>query len=94
MDESYTVFAHLVAPDDTLSGQRDSPPLDGTYPTTLWLPGEVMADIYEIPVRADTPPGVHRLTVGMYVAETGARLLIADTSDDAVFLQPVAVITP
>jgi hypothetical protein len=94
MDDSYTVFAHLVAPDGSLSGQRDSPPLDGTYPTILWLPGEVVTDTYEIPVRADAPPGAHRLAVGMYVAETGARLLIADTADDAVFLQAVVVISP
>ena len=94
MDESYTVFAHLVAPDGSMTGQRDNPPIGGAYPTNLWLTGEVIADVYEIPIPADAVPGEHRLEVGMYVAETGARLLITDTSQDAVFLQAVTVTNP
>ncbi|HEY73207.1 MAG TPA: hypothetical protein G4N99_08035 [Thermoflexia bacterium] len=94
MDESYTVFAHLVAPDGSMTGQRDNPPIGGAYPTNLWLTGEVIADVYEIPIPADAAPGEHRLEVGMYVAETGARLLITDTSQDAVFLQAVTVTNP
>ena len=83
-----------MAPDGSLSGQRDSPPVDGTYPATLWLPGEVVAGTYEVPVRADAAPGEHRLEVGMYVAETGARLPIVGTSDDTIFLQTVTVTGP
>jgi hypothetical protein len=94
MDESYTVFTHLLAPDGSLTGQRDNPPAGGTYPTNLWLAGEVVADVYEIPIRADAAPGAHRLAVGMYVAETGARLPIDETSDDAVLLQEVTVTRP
>ncbi len=94
MDESYTVFAHLVAPDGSMTGQRDNPPVGGAYPTNLWLTGEVIADLYEIPIPADVAPGEHRLEVGMYVAETGARLLTTDTCKDAIFLQAVTVIGP
>ena len=94
MGESYTVFTHLLAPDGSLTGQRDNPPAGGTYPTNLWLAGEVVADVYEIPIRADAAPGAHRLAVGMYVAETGARLPIDETSDDAVLLQKVTVTRP
>jgi len=91
MDESYTVFTHLVAPDGALSGQRDNPPLGGTYPTNLWLSGEVVVDTYEIAVAADAGPGEHRLEAGMYVAQTGARLPVDGTEDDAVVLQGVEV---
>jgi hypothetical protein len=102
MDEDYTVFTHLIAPDGSMTGQRDSQPVGGTYPTSLWLAGEVVADVYEIPVRADAPPGAHRLEVGMYVAETGARLpacgeqgrTIAGAPDDAILLQTVTVTGP
>jgi len=94
MDESYTVFTHLLAPDGSMAGQRDTAPLDGAYPTDLWLSGEVVADTYEISLRTDTPPGEHRLEVGMYVAETGARLPVSDTSDDAILLQTVEVANP
>jgi hypothetical protein len=94
MDESYTVFTHLLAPDGSLTGQQDNPPAGGTYPTNLWLAGEVVADVYEIPIRAGAAPGAHRLAVGMYVAETGVRLPIDETSEDAVLLREVTVTRP
>lgn len=93
MDESYTVFTHLVAPDGSVAGQRDSLPVGGAYPTTLWLPGEVVAaDVYEIPVRVDATPGEHRLEVGMYVAETGRRLPVVGASEDSTLLQAITVV--
>jgi len=92
MDEEYTVFTHLLAPDGSMTGQRDSYPLGGAYPITLWAAGEVVADVYEIPIRADAAPGAHRLEVGMYVAETGARLPVVDTAEDALVLQAVTVV--
>jgi len=94
MDESYTVFVHLLAPDGSMTGQRDSSPVGGSYPTDLWLADEVVADAYEIKVPDDAAPGAHRLEVGMYVAETGARLSVAGSPDDAVLLQSVAVTSP
>jgi len=94
MEEEYTVFTHLLAPDGSMTGQRDNQPAGGTYPTSLWLSGEIVTDVYEIPVRADGAPGKHRLEVGMYVAETGARLALDSTPYDAISLQMVTVTSP
>ncbi len=91
MDESYTVFTHLVAPDGSMTGQRDNPPVGGSYPTNLWLTGEVVTDVYEIAISASAAPGEHLLEVGMYVAETGTRLPVSGTSDDAVVLQTITI---
>ncbi len=91
MDEDYTVFTHLLAPDGSMTGQRDNYPVGGSYPTSLWLAGEVVTDVYEIPVRADATPGMHNLEVGMYVAETGARLPVVGTSNDAIILQMITI---
>jgi hypothetical protein len=91
MDESYTVFTHIVAPDGEISGQRDNPPVSGSYPTSLWLSGEVIVDVYEIPIAVDAAPGEHVLEVGMYVAETGARLPVIDTATDAIVLQTITI---
>jgi 4-amino-4-deoxy-L-arabinose transferase-like glycosyltransferase len=91
MDESYTVFTHVVAPDGSISGQKDNPPVGGSYPTDLWLPGEVVVDVYEIPVAGDAVPGQHVIEVGMYVAETGARLPVVGTSTDAIVLQTITI---
>lgn len=91
METDYTVFTHLAALDGSMSGQRDNPPANGTYPTTLWVAGEVVADTYTIAVRPDATPGMHRLEVGMYVAESGARLPVIGSSTDAIFLQSLIV---
>lgn len=91
MEEDYTVFTHLVAPDGSMSGQRDSQPVGGTYPTSLWLPEEVVTDVYEIAVGADAVPGEHRLEVGMYVAETGTRLPVEGSVANVIVLQTVTV---
>ena len=50
----------------------------GTRPTTGWLPGEVIVDKYEIPVRPDAPPGEYVIEIGMYNAETMQRLRAFD----------------
>jgi 4-amino-4-deoxy-L-arabinose transferase-like glycosyltransferase len=91
MDESYTVFTHLVAADGTIVGQKDNPPVGGSYPTDLWLSGEVVVDVYEIPISADAAPGEHTLEVGLYIAETGARLPVLEESTDAIILQIITV---
>ncbi len=91
MNTDYTVFVHLVAPDGTMAAQQDRYPVNGTYPTSLWITDEIVADRYEIPIRADAASGPHRLKTGMYVAENGARLPVAGTPDDAITLQTVTI---
>jgi len=74
MDESYTVFVHLLNKDGIMGGQWDSVPGDGLLPTTSWLDGEVIADGYEVPIRAGAPPGEYVIEIGMYDVYTGERL--------------------
>ena len=93
METDYTVFTHVLAPNGSTTGQRDNHPVRGTYPTSLWLAREVVTDVYEIAVRTDAPPGTHRLEVGMYVAETGARLP-SGTPNDAIGLQTITITGP
>ncbi len=50
--------------------------MKGTYPTTGWLPGEVVIDEYEIAVDATAPAGEYQLEVGMYDLKTMQRLPI------------------
>jgi len=91
MERDYTVFTHLVAPDGSMTGQKDGQPGDGTYPTTLWAEGEVVTDIYRIPVSTSAPTGIHRLEVGMYVAESGTRLAVEGSADNALTLHTISV---
>jgi len=75
MTRDYTVFVHLV---DTATGdiiaQQDQMPDANAYPTSLWLEGEFVEDVY----RFETPTGPFDVRVGLYNAATGQRLLTAD----------------
>ncbi len=69
----YTVFVHLVRAGKVIA-QHDAPPLSGAYPTTAWLPGQVVRDQFELALPDDVAPGSARLEVGLYNLTTLARL--------------------
>ena len=95
MEKSYTVFTHLVDAGDNTVVQKDNPPVDGFYPTTKWEEGEIVRDQYDLVIPLETPPGQHRLEVGMYLAETGERLSVVKDGmplpEHRILLQPVTV---
>lgn len=95
MTESYTVFTHLLDGDNVIRGQADRLPLSGAAPTTGWLRGEVIADLYEITVDAETPAGRYSVEVGMYDATTMERLPVYDAlgtnQGDRILVQTVAI---
>ncbi len=76
MDADYKVFVHLYDPTapGMLIGQRDSPPGNGEFPTSGWLPGEVVTDSYTVPIEPDAPQGESAVGVGLYLPTTGERL--------------------
>ncbi|MCD6291258.1 MAG: hypothetical protein J7M34_12200, partial [Anaerolineae bacterium] len=73
IDTSYKVFIHVLNPREHIMGQSDHIPQHGQAPTTSWLPGEVIADEYNIWLSgsADT---IEALAVGFYDPRTGQRL--------------------
>jgi hypothetical protein len=93
--EDLTVFVHLLRPDGTCCAwQSDAAPQGGAYPTSRWVAGEVVIDIYGIVIPDDAPPGEYALEVGLYRPETGARLpltLDGAPAGDALRLQPIVV---
>jgi hypothetical protein len=91
MDQSYTVFVHVLNKGGIMGGQWDSVPGDGLLPTTSWLEGEVIADEYEVPIKAGAPPGEYTIEIGMYEASTGERLEVKESLDDKVLLQKIQV---
>jgi mannosyltransferase len=98
-DADYTVFAHLLGPDGQIAGQRDGQPQDGTFPTTAWFPGDVVADERSLAVPADATPGEYVLEVGMYLLETGVRLPAYDAAgrpwpDDVIRLDLPILVAP
>jgi hypothetical protein len=71
----YTVFVHGVDNDGVLLGQHDGPPRDGAYPTSWWLPDDIVLDqhVFSLSGEGSGDDRV-RLRVGMYDRATAARL--------------------
>lgn len=84
INQNYTVFNHLVAADGRTWGQWDNQPQKGGLPTTRWVPGQVVADPYQIPVNPDAPAGPLELWSGMYDALTTARLAVRDENGQVI----------
>ena len=70
IDEDYTVFTHLLDRAGQQIAGKDNQPVNGSYPTSHWMPGEYIIDEYTIPSAADE----FEIEVGLYDPETGARL--------------------
>jgi hypothetical protein len=78
METSYSVFVHLLDEAGQVRGQRDRLPAAGAAPTTGWIAGQIVADVYEVPLAPDAPGGVYRIEVGMYNARDMVRLQMVD----------------
>jgi hypothetical protein len=80
---------------DQIVGQVDAWPVQGTYPTSRWQPGETIEDTYEIRLAGDLPPGDYRLQVGLYLLATLRRLPVLDAQgrpiDDKVVISNLTV---
>lgn len=87
IDHRYTVFTQLVgqaynpATNGPLWAQHDTEPLDGGWPTTQWLPGELMADKHAWQIPENAPAGDYQLWAGLYDLQTGQRLPITNESN-------------
>jgi len=76
MDQNYTVFTHLTDAKGCIWGQKDNPPVDGFYPTSQWEEDEIVRDQYDLIISHETHPGEYQLEIGLYLVETGQRLVI------------------
>ncbi len=95
--ERYKVFVHLLDEAGHIVGQQDSEPGDGLNITASWQPGETVADNYGVLIRPGTPPGEHRVVVGMYSPISGQRLAISEGEQDRgdhLVLGSISVLRP
>ena len=95
ISEDYTVFLQVLDDQDRIVGQIDAWPLQGTFPTSQWQPGEIIQDPYQIQLSADLPPGNYRLQVGLYLLASMRRLPLLDAQgqpiDDKVIISGLTV---
>ncbi|MFN8487928.1 MAG: glycosyltransferase family 39 protein [Caldilineaceae bacterium] len=68
VDTNYSVFVQIIdLKDFHRAGQQDGQPGCAANPTKSWLPGDVIADHYSIPIGAEARTGEYSLITGMYV---------------------------
>ncbi len=79
---NYTVFVHLINAKGDVLAQRDTGPRNGTYPTTLWTPGQPVVDEAYLNLPKTLPPGSYMLRIGLYLQQ-GGQAVGAFTVDNA-----------
>jgi hypothetical protein len=87
LDENVTRFVHLFDPQsEAILLQADGTPRGGSYPTSQWLPGEIVTDTIALDL-SDVPPGDYALGAGFYqqVGETYPRLTAVDSVTGAAY---------
>jgi hypothetical protein len=84
--EDWKVFVHLVNAAGEVVAQFDGQPLEGAYPTSRWIPGELIADSYPLLLPEENSPGPYRIFLGLYNEATGARLPVPGDSEGRVIL--------
>jgi hypothetical protein len=94
VNQDYMVFVHVLDSHDHRIAQGDGPPWRGWYPTTAWVPGQVIADRRSVALPAETDPAGVRIAIGLYELADGTRLPALDAAgvrqtDDQVVLHPL-----
>jgi hypothetical protein len=70
LDADYTTFVQLLNADGVKIGQSDHRPGGVYYPTSLWKPGETLADTHTLSLAADLGRPPYTLLVGLYTGGT------------------------
>lgn len=95
VQENYTLFIHVLDQADTIVGQVDTWPGQGTYPTGQWAAGTRHTDRIEIPISSSAAPGPYRLEIGWYLLGDMRRLAVlgpeGQALDDRVLLEGLVV---
>lgn len=81
VDQDYKVFVHLLDADGRPVAQSDTVPAGWTRPTSGWQLGELVTDLHRLTLGPDLAPGEYRLVAGMYDADSGQRLPVANDGE-------------
>jgi hypothetical protein len=80
---NYQVFTHLEGKSGPVA-QADGVPVCWSYPTDAWHPGQIIADQHAIQLPPDVPSGNYPLQVGLYLADSFARLDVLDKTNNPI----------
>jgi hypothetical protein len=79
---TYKIFVHFDGPaTPRLIGDHD--PVNKTFATSYWLPGEYVKDVYHVDVPLmTTPAGIYNIYLGFWPGGEGRRLKITQGAND------------
>lgn len=75
IEQNYTVFAHLLAPDGWTLDQHDDWPADRHRPTSDMPPGKVIRDVHYLTLPREMPADELRVRIGVYESLTAVPQL-------------------
>jgi hypothetical protein len=89
------IFLHLLDADGQIIAQSDAPPLAGSYPVSVWEPGQIVCENRTVAVKTAT---VHTVAIGLYDPVTFVRWPVTGPdgtplTDDRILL-PAALPAP
>lgn len=74
IENSYAIFTHVVAADQTIVAQADGIPGGGLLPMTVWEPNQPITDRFAILLPVDLSEGIYEVRIGIYHPDSGLRL--------------------
>jgi hypothetical protein len=99
MQHRYVGSLHLLDPSITMWGQIDHVLGDDfEYPNNLWAPGEVIRQVFQLPIDRQTPAGLYTLEFGVYDRTFGdfdflpIRLAAVDTPQKQLNLGQIRIL--
>jgi hypothetical protein len=60
----------------------DHKPMNGKYPMSLWLPGDVLVDDHEFKLEPNFTPGTYDIYFGLFVGDTRMKVLSGPSDGD------------
>jgi hypothetical protein len=86
INDDALVYIHLLGREWELVGNLDSYPGWGTYPTSLWRPGKILRDRYQVTINPDArTPTLCRMDVGLTTLERATGKSAGDGGSPVVF---------
>ncbi|MFN8596979.1 MAG: glycosyltransferase family 39 protein [Anaerolineae bacterium] len=76
LNRLHKVFVHLRGSADQVVAQDDRAPCDDTLNEADWRPGDVLLQEFQLHIPSDLAPGSYPIAIGLYEAQSGARLPI------------------
>jgi 4-amino-4-deoxy-L-arabinose transferase-like glycosyltransferase len=67
------IFVHVLDAAGTTVAQRDAPPWQGRFPTSVWRSGTIVVDINDVALPPNLPPGSYTVVIGMFDPITGTH---------------------